>query len=156
MKRIDKKPPFKVPDGYFTHFDQKLAKQIISIDPINGFKTPDNYFQEIENYIVNRVNYSKLKKVHLLNYIWKAIAVACVITLFFINEKTVIDQNELVEFFIEDYLIANTTYEIAEHSDYYFEMGNFIENYESIAVDDALEIRLYGETPTNLNLFDDE
>ena len=75
---------------------------------------------------------------------------------FFINEKTAIDQNELVEFFIEDYLIANTTYEIAEHSDYYFEMGNFIENYESIAIDDALEIRLYGETPTNLNLFDDE
>ena len=35
-------------------------------------------------------------------------------------------------------------------------MGNFIENYESIAIDDALEIRLYGETPTNLNLFDDE
>ena len=30
MKRIDKKLPFKVPDGYFTHFNQKLAKQIIS------------------------------------------------------------------------------------------------------------------------------
>ena len=83
-------------------------------------------------------------------------AVVCVITLFFINEKMAIDQNELVEFFIEDYLIANSTYEIAEHSDYSFEMGNFIENYESIAIDDALEIRLYGETPTNLNLFDDE
>ena len=33
MKIIDKKSPFKVPDGYFTHFDQKLAKQIISINP---------------------------------------------------------------------------------------------------------------------------
>ena len=83
-------------------------------------------------------------------------AMACVITLFFINKKTAIDQNKLVEFFIEDYLITNTTYDIAEHSDYSFEMGNFIENYESIAIDDALEIRLYGETPTNLNLFDDE
>ena len=83
-------------------------------------------------------------------------AVACVITLFFINKKTAIQQNELVEFFIEDYLIINSTYDIAEHSDYSFEMGNFIENYESIAIDDALEIRLYGETPSNLNLFDDE
>ena len=83
-------------------------------------------------------------------------AVTCVIILFFINEKTAIDLNDLVEFFIEDYLITNSTYDIAEHSDYSFEIGNFIENYESIAIDDALEIRLYGETPTNLNLFDDE
>tara|TARA_B100000963_G_scaffold361572_1_gene397795 strand:- start:2990 stop:3460 length:471 start_codon:yes stop_codon:yes gene_type:complete len=156
MKRTDKKSPFKVPKNYFNHFDQNLAKQILSINPVNGFKTPDNYFQEIENFIVDRVNYSKLKKVHLLNYIWKAMAVACVITLFFINEKKTIDHNDLVEFFIEDYLIANTTYDIAEHSDYYFEMRNFIENYESIDVDDALEIRLYGESPSNLNLFDYE
>ena len=156
MKRIDIKSPFKVPNNYFNHFDQNLAKQILSINPVNGFKTPDNYFQEIENYIVDRVNYSKLKKVHLLNYLWKAMAVACVITLFFINEKKTIDHNELVEFFIEDYLIANTTYDIAEHSNYNFEIRNFIENYESIDVDDALEIRLYGESPTNLNLFDYE
>ena len=83
-------------------------------------------------------------------------AVASVVVLFFVNEKTALDQNELADFFMEDYLMVNTTYEIAEHSDYSFEVGNFIENYESIAIDDALEIRLYGETPTNLNLFDDE
>ena len=156
MKRIDKKLPFKVPDGYFTHFNQKLAKQIISINPINGFRTPVDYFQKVENKIVERVNYSNPKKDSFKNYIWKAMAVACVITLFFINKKTAIQQNELVEFFIEDYLITNSTYDIAEHSDYSFEMRNFIENYESIAIDDALEIKLYGETPTNLNLFDDE
>ena len=156
MKRLDKKPPFKVPDGYFTHFNQKLAKQIISINPINGFRTPVDYFQKVENKIVERVNYSNPKKDSFKNYIWKAMAVACVITLFFINKKTAIQQNELVEFFIEDYLITNSTYDIAEHSDYSFEMRNFIENYESIAIDDALEIKLYGETPTNLNLFDDE
>ena len=156
MKRTDKKSPFKVPDGYFTHFDQKLAKQIISINPINGFRTPVDYFQKVENQIVERVNYSNPKKDSFKNYIWKVMAVACVITLFFINKKTAIDLNEFVEFFIEDYLITNSTYDIAEHSDYSFEMRNFIENYESIAIDDALEIKLYGETPTNLNLFDDE
>ena len=156
MKIIDKKSPFKVPDGYFTHFDQKLAKQIISINPINGFRTPVDYFQKVENQILDRVNYSNPKTDSFKNYIWKAMAMACVITLFFINKKTAIQQNELVEFFIEDYLITNSTYDIAEHSDYSFEMGNFIENYESIAIDDALEIKLYGETPTNLNLFDDE
>lgn len=83
-------------------------------------------------------------------------AAACMVALFYFNETNAVDQNELAEFFIEDYLTTNTTYEIADHTDYYFEVGNFIENYESIGIDDALEIRLYGETPTNLNLFDDE
>ena len=30
MSRIDKKSPFKVPDGYFNHFEQKLAQKIES------------------------------------------------------------------------------------------------------------------------------
>ena len=71
MKRIDKKPPFKIPDGYFTHFDQKLAKQIISINPINGFRTPVDYFQKVENQIVDRVIYSNPKTDSFKNYIWK-------------------------------------------------------------------------------------
>ena len=83
-------------------------------------------------------------------------ALASVVVLFFINEKTALDQNELADFFMEEYLMVNSTYEIAEHSDYSFEVGNFIQNYESITIDDALEIILYGESPTNLNLFDDE
>jgi hypothetical protein len=79
-----------------------------------------------------------------------------VVIVFFINEKNTVDQDDLAEFYIENYLTTNNTFEIADHSDYYFEVGNFIENYESIDIDDALEIRLYGETPTNLNLFDYE
>jgi hypothetical protein len=82
--------------------------------------------------------------------------VVAVLTLFFLNENTIDDQSEFAAFFIEDYLTNNTNYEIAEHSDYFFETSNFIDSYETITIDDALEIRLYGETPTNLNLFDDE
>ena len=156
MNRIDKKSPFKVPDGYFNHFEQKIARQIDSINPNNGYQTPIDYFQKVENKILDRIDYHKPKTGSLSDYVWKAMAVACVLALFFINEKTAADQNELAEFFIEDYLTTNTTYEIAEHYDYSYEIGNFIENYESIALDDAMEIRLYGETPTNLNLFDDE
>lgn len=156
MSSIDKKSPFKVPDGYFNHFDQKLAQKIDTINPNNGYRTPINYFQEVEDQILNRIDYPEPKTPSFTRYVWKAMAVACVVSLFFVIEKNAVDQTELADFFIEDYLTVNTTYEIAEHSDYSFEIRNFIENYESIAVDDALEIRLYGETPTNLNLLDDE
>ena len=156
MGSIDKKSPFKVPEGYFNDFNQKIVQKIDSIEPNSGFRTPVDYFQKIENQILDQVAYHKEAPPSYSNYIWKAMAVASVVVLFFVNEKTALDQNELADFFMEDYLMVNTTYEIAEHSDYSFEVANFIENYESIAIDDALEIRLYGETPTNLNLFDDE
>jgi hypothetical protein len=156
MGSIDKKSPFKVPESYFNDFNQKIAQKIDSIEPNSGFRTPVDYFQKIENQILDQVDYHKEAPPSYSNYIWKAMAVASVVVLFFVNEKTALDQNELADFFMEDYLMVNTTYEIAEHYDYSFEVGNFIENYESIAIDDALEIRLYGETPTNLNLFDDE
>ena len=156
MGSIDKKSPFKVPEGYFNDFNQKIAQKIDSIEPNSGFRTPVGFFQKIENQILYQVDYHKETTPSYSNYIWKAMAMASVVVLFFVNEKTALEQNELADFFMEDYLMVNTTFEIAEHSDYSFEVGNFIENYESIAIDDALEIRLYGETPTNLNLFDDE
>ena len=156
MSRMDKKSPFKVPDGYFDHFDKKLAHKIDSINPNSGYRTPLDYFQKVENQILGRIIYPRHSQSSYWDYTWKAMAAACVVAVFYLNEKNAVDQNELAEFFIEDYLTTNTTYEIADHSDYYFEVGNFIENYESIDIDDALEIRLYGETPINLNLFDDE
>ncbi|MDA9679702.1 hypothetical protein N9T96_01545 [Flavobacteriaceae bacterium] len=156
MSRMYKKTPFKVPDGYFNHFDKKLAHKIDSINPNSGYITPLDYFQKAENQILGRIDYPKQKSLSYWSYTWKAMAVGCMVAVFYFNETNAVDQNELAEFFIEDYLTTNTTYEIADHSDYYFEVGNFIENYESIDIDDALEIRLYGETPINLNLFDDE
>jgi hypothetical protein len=154
MNELDKKNPFSVPDGYFEGFDKKLAQRIDSIDLKNGFKTPPNYFQKVENQILDQIDYPKT--VSFSSYLWKVAAVAAVMALFIFNENTAIDKNELAEFFIEDYLTSKSTYEIADHTDYQFEMENFIDSYESIALDDALDIVLYGESPTNLNLFDDE
>lgn len=159
MNEKDKKSSFRVPDTYFDHFDEKIVCKINPKNPVNGFIIPPDYFQEVENQILNKIQYPKLKNSSHFIYSWRLMALgafAFIAALFFLNEKTVINQTELSEFFIEDYLTYNTTYEIAELSDYSFEIGNFNENYESIATDDAMEIILYGETPTNLNLFDDE
>ena len=61
MSSIDKKSPFKVPDGYFNHFDQKLTQKIDTINPNNGYRTPINYFQEVEDQILNRIDYPEPK-----------------------------------------------------------------------------------------------
>ncbi len=156
MSKIDKKSPFKVPDGYFNHFDQKLSQRIDTINSTTGYRTPLNYFEKIENQVIHRIGYQKPRLKPNWGHSLKAMAVAFVVIVFFLNKKNTVDQDDLAEFYIENYLTTNNTFEIADHSDYYFEVGNFIENYESIGIDDALEIRLYGETPTNLNLFDDE
>jgi hypothetical protein len=156
MNRIDKKSPFKVPRGYFNDFVQKITQKIDSFEPNSGYRTPIDYFQKVENQILHQIDYHKEETPSYSNNIWNAMALASIVILFFINEKNTLDQNELAIFFIEDYLTVNTTYEIAEHSDYSIEVENFIENYKSIATDDVLEIILFGENPANLNLFDDE
>ena len=156
MDEINKKSPFKVPDGYFDHFDDRIVQKVNSIDPQDGFMTPDNYFEKVEGIILSKMDYPQPNTRVFSRFLWKVMTVVAVLTLFFLNENTIDDQSEFAAFFIEDYLTNNTTYEIAEHSDYFFEISNFIESYETINIDDALEVRLYGETPTNLNLFDDE
>ena len=156
MDEINKKSPFKVPDGYFDHFDDRIVQKVNSIDPQDGFMTPDNYFEKVEGIILSKMDYPQPNTPVFSRFLWKVMTVVAVLTLFFLNENTIDDQSEFAAFFIEDYLTNNTTYEIAEHSDYFFEISNFIESYETINIDDALEVRLYGETPTNLNLFDDE
>jgi len=156
MDEINKKSPFKIPDGYFDHFDDRIVQKVNSIDHQDGFMTPDNYFKKVEGIILSKMDYPQPNTPVFSRFLWKAMKVVAVLTLFFLNENTIDDQSEFAAFFIEDYLTNNTTYEIAEHSDYFFETSNFIDSYETITIDDALEIRLYGETPTNLNLFDDE
>lgn len=154
MNELDKKTPFRVPEGYFEGFDQKIAQKMDTIDSKNGFKTPPHYFQKVENQILDQIKFPKTQS---FSYILrKTAAVAAVLIVFLFNENTAFEKNELAEYFIEDYLISKSIYEIADHSDYQFEMGNLIDHYESIALDDALDMVLYGESPTNLNVFDDE
>ena len=155
MSKLYKKSPFRVPDDYFIHFDKNMNQRISSTNSRDGFKIPSSYFQKLEDQILSKINYSKGINIFISEKFWRVMAVTAILTLFFLNEKIDREQTELADFFIENYLNENTTYEIADHSDYYFETSSFIENYESIALEDAMETRLFGETPTNLNLFYD-
>ena len=155
MSKLYKKSPFRVPDDYFIHFDKNMNQRISSTNSRDGFKIPPSYFQKLEDQILSKINYSKGINIFISEKFWRVMAVTAILTLFFLNEKIDREQTELADFFIENYLNENTTYEIADHSDYYFETSSFIENYESMALEEAMETRLFGETPTNLNLFYD-
>tara|TARA_Y200000002_G_scaffold240605_1_gene198825 strand:- start:46 stop:513 length:468 start_codon:yes stop_codon:yes gene_type:complete len=155
MSKLYKKSPFRVPNDYFIHFDKNMNQRISSTNSRDGFKIPSSYFQKLEDQILSKISYSKGINIFISEKFWRLMALTAILTLYFLNEKIDREQTELADFFIENYLNENTTYEIADHSDYYFETSSFIENYESIALEDAMETRLFGETPSNLNLFYD-
>ena len=146
--------PFKVPHNYFNDFDKKLKGKIDLENHKSDFKIPENYFSKVETEIVSKINFYKTKTVPLFRYI--LVVAATILSFIFITFDTSVDDNtETTVLILEDYLMENSTYEIADHNPDYlsFEMINMD---QSINYEDALELRLLSETPMNLNLFDDE
>jgi len=146
--------PFKVPHNYFNDFDKKLKGKIDLENHQSDFKVPENYFSKVEAEIVSKINFYKTKTVPLFRYI--LLVAAAILSFIFITFDTSAEDNtEMTVLILEDYLMENSTYEIADHNADYlsFEMINMD---QSINYEDALELRLLSETPMNLNLFDDE
>ena len=145
---------FKVPHNYFNDFDKKLKGKIDLENHQSDFKVPENYFSKVEAEIVSKINFYKTKTVPLFRYI--LVVAAAILSFIFITFDTSAEDNtETTVLILEDYLMENSTYEIADHNADYlsFEMINMD---QSINYEDALELRLLSETPMNLNLFDDE
>lgn len=92
MDEINKKSTFKVPDGYFDQFDDRIVQKVNSIDPQDGFMTPDNYFEKVEGIILSKMDYPQLNTPVFSRFLWKAMTVVSVLTLFFLNENTINDQ----------------------------------------------------------------
>ena len=146
--------PFKVHHNYFNDFDKKLKGKIDLENHQSDFKVPENYFSKVEAEIVSKINFYKTKTVPLFRYI--LLVAAAILSFIFITFDTSAEDNtETTVLILEDYLMENSTYEIADHNADYlsFEMINMD---QSINYEDALELRLLSETPMNLNLFDDE
>ena len=146
--------PFKVPHNYFNDFDKKLKGKIDLENHQSDFKVPENYFSKVEAEIVSKINFYKTKTVPLFRYIL-LVAAAIMAFIFITFDTSAEDNTETTVLILEDYLMENSTYEIADHNADYlsFEMINMD---QSINYEDALELRLLSETPMNLNLFDDE
>ena len=146
--------PFRVPNNYFNDFDENLKGKIDLENHKIDFKVPENYFSKVEAIILSQINFNKTKTVPIFRYLLGA-AAAIVAFIFITFETSVDDNTETTVLILEDYLMENSTYEIAGHNADYlsYEMINMD---QSINYEDALELRLLSETPMNLNLFDDE
>ena len=150
MNDLYKKNPFKVPVDYFYFFGKRMRNKIKNYSLQDGFITPSNYFNTVENEILRKVFTPKRVFISLKNlYISSAIAVILIIFIYLENTET--HDSDIEEFFIEEYLIKNSTHEIANQ----FDLSNLntdliINSINSISIDDLYLIKINEEYPSNL------
>ena len=150
MNDLDKKSSFKVPEDYFYLFGKKMRNKITTNSLQDGFITPSNYFNTVENEILRKVLTPKRVFISFKNlYIYSAIAVILLIFIYLENAET--RESDIEEFYIEEYLIQNSTHEIANQ----FDLNNLnsdliINSINSISIDDLYSIKINEEYPSNL------
>ena len=150
MNDLDKKNPFKVPEDYFYLFGKRMRNKITTNSLQDGFITPSNYFNTVENEILSKVFTPKRVFISLKN-LYRSSAIAVILLIFIYLKNTETHESDIEEFFIEDYLIRNSTYEIANQ----FDLSNLntdliINSINSISIDDLYSIKINEEYPSNL------
>ena len=150
MNDLDKKNPFKVPEDYFYFFGKRMRNKIKTYSLQDGFITPSNYFNTVENEILSKVFTPKRVFISLKN-LYRSSAIAVILLIFIYLKNTETHESDIEEFFIEDYLIKNSTYEIANQ----FDLSNLntdliINSINSISIDDLYLIKINEEYPSNL------
>ena len=150
MNDLDKKNPFKVPEDYFNLFGKRMRNKITTNSLQDGFITPSNYFNTVENEILRKVFTPKRVFISLKN-LYRSSAIAVILIIFIYLENTETHDSDIEEFFIEEYLIKNSTHEIANQ----FDLNNLnsdliINSINSISIDDLYLIKINEEYPSNL------
>ncbi len=61
MKKEKNIPDFKIPEGYFETFEERLFSKIAEekFPKSRGFKVPENYFDKLEESVIGKVNASE-------------------------------------------------------------------------------------------------
>ena len=150
MNDLDKKNPFKVPEDYFYFFGKRMRNKIKTYSLQDGFITPSNYFNTVENEILRKVLTPKRVFISFKN-LYRSSAIAVILLIFIYLENTETHDSDIEEFFIEEYLIKNSTHEIANQ----FDLSNLntdliINSINSISIDDLYSIKINEEYPSNL------
>lgn len=150
MNDLDKKNPFKVPEDYFYLFGKRMRNKIKTYSLQEGFITPSNYFNTVENEILRKVLTPKRVFISFKN-LYRYSAIAVILLIFIYLENTETRDSDIEEFYIEEYLIKNSTHEIANQ----FDLNNLnsdliINSINSISIDDLYSIKINEEYPSNL------
>ena len=150
MNDLYKKNPFKVPKDYFYFFGTRMRYKIKTKSIQNGFITPSNYFNTIENEILRKVITPKRVFISLKN-LYRSSAIAAILLIFIYLDNTETHESEMGEYFIEEYLINNSSYEIADQ----FDLSNLnsdliINSINSISIEDLYLLKINEVYPSNL------
>ena len=150
MNDLHKKNPFKVPENYFYFFGTRVRDKIKTKSIQNGFITPSNYFNTVENEILRKVVTPKRVFISLKK-LYRSSAIAAILLIFIYLENTETYESEIGEFFIEEYLINNSSYEIADQ----FDLSNLnsdliINSINSISIEDLYLMKINELYPSNL------
>ena len=150
MNDLDKKNSFKVPEDYFYLFGKRMRNKITTNSLQDGFITPSNYFNTVENEILRKVLTPKRVFISFKN-LYRSSAIAVILLIFIYLENTETRESDIEEFYIEEYLIKNSTHEIANQ----FDLNNLnsdliINSINSISIDDLYSIKINEEYPSNL------
>lgn len=159
MSDLNKKNPFKVPEDYFYFFGKRIINKIKNNSFQDGFITPTNYFDTVGNEILNKVITPKNVFISL-KYLYRYSAIALILSIFIYienlkNNETL--ESEIGEYFIDEYLMENSTYDIADQ----FNLNNFgsdliINSANSISIDDMYLIKINDEYPSNIVTYENE
>ncbi|MEH6705086.1 MAG: hypothetical protein V7691_09840 [Galbibacter orientalis] len=121
-----KKSGFKVPENYFSEFENHLSDSITSktmLPKESGFKVPESYFDTIETSIVSKVLPKKKTKVIKMSWFYNAAGIAAIFVIGFFINNTLSKQNNTeinriavseIDAYIDEGYFSLNTFEITE------------------------------------------
>lgn len=156
MSDLNKKNPFKVPEDYFYFFGKRIMNKIKTNSFKDGFITPTNYFNTVENEIFNKAITPKNVFISL-KYLYRYSAIALILSIFIYFENNETLESGIGEYFIDKYLMENSTYDIVDQ----FNLNNFSSDLiktsiNSIFIDDMYLIKINDEYPSNIIMYENE
>ena len=112
MNDLRQKNPFKIPEEYFDELEEKFCSSEDFISKLNPFNSPLNYFENLESSLLKALDLKnptnkKVSKKLILQFISVAAIILLVSTIFLMNQKKMIDKNQALNDFIENYYLED-------------------------------------------------
>ena len=128
MEEFNKNNPFRIPEGYFEDFNDRLmdtlSEEKLNIPKEGGFAVPENYFDSVHGKILTKTETGETKVIPLNSYkkyYYAAASIAAVVLVIFSlnrNTQEAPTFEDLAVSDIENYFETNeydlSAYEIAE------------------------------------------
>ena len=112
MNDLRQKNPFKIPEEYFDELEERFCNSEDFISKLNPFNSPLNYFENLESSLLKTFDLKnptnkKVSKKLILQFISVAAIILLVSTIFLMSQKEIIDKNQALNDFIENYYLED-------------------------------------------------